>query len=99
MQTTDLANGTMGGGTYYLCPQLFLSILKCSTSLLNTHAPRIIVVMAEKMIAETLRDLIQCVQAARDGAPGHSLFAMQCDLVLDRAAQLMPGVLVERHTR
>src|SRR6476620_4811289 len=69
-------------------PQWFLSILKCSTSLLNTQAPPIIVVMAEKMIAETLRDLIQCVQAARDGTPGQSLFAMQCDLVLDRAAQL-----------
>ena len=55
--------------------------------------------MAENTIAETLRDLIQCVQAARDGAARHSLFAMQCDLVLDRAAQLLPGVLVPRHTR
>jgi hypothetical protein len=55
--------------------------------------------MAEYMFAETLRDLIQCVQAARDGVPGHSLFALQCDLVLDRAAQLVPGVLAPRNRR
>jgi hypothetical protein len=47
---------------------------------------------------ETLRDLIQCVQAARDGAPDQSLFAMQCDLVLDRAARAVPSVLVPRRT-
>ena len=45
---------------------------------------------------ETLRDLMQCVQAARDGASSGSMFAMQCDTVLDRAAQLLPGVIVAR---
>ena len=45
---------------------------------------------------ETLRDLLQCVQAARDGAPDESLFAMQCDLVLHRVAEDVPGVLVEK---
>ena len=45
---------------------------------------------------ETLRDLLQCVQAARDGAPDQSLFAMQCDLVLHRVAQILPGVLVKK---
>lgn len=58
----------------------------------------IALVMGDYTIAsETLRDLIQCVQAARDGAPEHSLFAMQCDLVLDRAAAI-PGVLAVRRT-
>ena len=45
---------------------------------------------------DLIRDLMQCVQAARDGAPHHSLFAMQCDLVLDRAAQVIPDVIVRR---
>ena len=45
---------------------------------------------------ETLRDLLQCVQAARDGAPDESLFAMQCDLVLHRVAEDVPGVVVEK---
>ncbi len=45
---------------------------------------------------ETLRDLLQCIQAARDGAPNQSLFAMQCDLVLHRVAQILPGVLVKK---
>ena len=54
--------------------------------------------LADHTLAETVRDLMQCVQAARDGVPGHSLFAMQCDLVLHRAAQFMPDVLVVRHT-
>src|SRR5215212_6929358 len=45
---------------------------------------------------ETHRDLLQCVQAARDGAPDESLFAMQCDLVLHRVAEDVPGVLVEK---
>jgi hypothetical protein len=45
---------------------------------------------------DTLRDLIQCIQAARDGVPEHSLFALQCDIVLSRAAQILPGVIVPR---
>jgi len=45
---------------------------------------------------ETLRDLLQCVQAARDGAPDQSLFAMQCDLVLHRVAQVVPGLRVKK---
>ena len=48
-------------------------------------------VMGDYILTETLRDLIQCVQAARDGASDQSLFAMQCDLVLHRAAQVAPG--------
>lgn len=47
-------------------------------------------------LTETLRDLMQCVQAARDGASDGSLFAMQCDLVLNRARRLFPGVLIAR---
>jgi hypothetical protein len=46
----------------------------------------------------TLRDLMQCVQAARDGVPEHSLFALQCDLVLQRASQVLPDVIVPRST-
>ena len=49
-----------------------------------------------KAITETFRDLMQCVQAARDGASNGSLFAMQCDVVLHRAAEVLPGVLVPR---
>jgi hypothetical protein len=61
--------------------------------------PRIIAfTMGDYLLAETLRDLIQCVQAARDGASDQSLFAMQCDLVLRRAAQVVPGALVPRRT-
>ena len=47
---------------------------------------------------ETLRDLLQCVQAARDGAPDQSLFAMQCDLVLHRVAQVVPGLRIKKVT-
>ena len=53
----------------------------------------------EKAFKETFRDLMHCVQAARDGASNGSLFAMQCDVVLDRAAELIPGVLAPRHER
>ncbi len=54
-------------------------------------------VMTDQTIpTETLRDLLQCVQAARDGAPDESLFAMQCDLVLHREAEDVPGVVVEK---
>jgi hypothetical protein len=40
---------------------------------------------------DIIRDLMRCVQAARDGATDQSLFAMQCDLVLERASQALPG--------
>jgi hypothetical protein len=53
--------------------------------------------MAEYQITfDTVRDLIHCVQAARDAAPEQSLFAMQCDMVLARAAEQVPGVIVPR---
>ena len=45
---------------------------------------------------DIIRDLMQCVQAARDGAPQRSLFAMQCDLALERAAEALPGVILHR---
>lgn len=45
---------------------------------------------------ELIRDLVQCVQAARDGAEPTSLFAMQCDLVLERAANEVDGLLKPR---
>ena len=38
---------------------------------------------------DVLVDLMQCVQAARDGAPKQSLFAMQCDVVLANVSQVM----------
>src|SRR4051794_34206297 len=44
----------------------------------------------------TLRDLMQCVQAARDGAPPQSLFARQCDLVLELASHELPDIIVPR---
>jgi hypothetical protein len=54
-------------------------------------------IMGDQTIpTETLRDLLQCVQAARDGAPDQSLFAMQCDLVLHRVAQVVPGLRVKK---
>jgi hypothetical protein len=53
-------------------------------------------VIGDYQLTETLRDLIQCVQAARDGASEQSLFAMQCDMVLHRASQVLPGVVVPR---
>jgi hypothetical protein len=63
-----------------------------------TEDGRILAFMtADNTLAETIRDLMQCVQAARDGVPGHSLFAMQCDLVLHRAAQCIPNVIVVRN--
>jgi hypothetical protein len=43
-----------------------------------------------------IRDLIQCVQAARDGARSDSLFAMQCDAVLNRVEQVFPDIVVVR---
>jgi hypothetical protein len=39
---------------------------------------------------------MQCVQAARDGAPPQSLFAKQCDLVLELAAHELPDIIVPR---
>jgi hypothetical protein len=45
---------------------------------------------------DLIRDLIQCVQAARDGVPGDSLFALQCDLVIGRATQALPDAIVQR---
>ena len=45
---------------------------------------------------DLIRDLVQCVQAARDGAAHNSLFAIQCDLVLARAAREVPGVIKGR---
>ena len=45
---------------------------------------------------ELLRDLVQCVQAARDGAEDGSLFAIQCDLVLARAQGEVFGLLAPR---
>ena len=53
---------------------------------MNTHATNI----------DTLRDLVECVQAARDGVPDDSLFAKQCDLVLKRAAQELPWLILVR---
>src|SRR6476620_3324794 len=54
-------------------------------------------VMGDQTIpTEALRDLLQCVQAARDGAHDQSLFAMQCDLVLHRVAQVVPGLRVKK---
>ena len=46
--------------------------------------------------SSTLRNLVECVQAARDGVPDDSLFARQCDLVLARAVQELPGVILVR---
>ena len=45
---------------------------------------------------DLIRDLVQCVQAARDGADHTSLFAIQCDLVLARAASEVDGILKPR---
>ena len=55
--------------------------------------------MSNEAITESLcvRDLIQCVQAARDGARSDSLFAMQCDAVLNRVEQVFPGMLLRRY--
>jgi hypothetical protein len=41
-----------------------------------------------------LKDLIECVEAARDGVPSNSIFALQCDLVLSRAHEL--GIVTAR---
>lgn len=45
---------------------------------------------------DLIRDLVQCVQAARDGADHGSLFAMQCELVLSRVSREVPGLLQRR---
>lgn len=53
--------------------------------------------MSERTSTEDLiRDLVHCVQAARDGAEHGSLFALQCDLVLARAAREAPGLITKR---
>ena len=46
--------------------------------------------------ATNIDTLVECVQAARDGIPDDSLFAKQCDLVLKRAAQELPWLIVVR---
>ena len=53
-------------------------------------------VVQHEISAELLRDLVQCVQAARDGADSQSLFALQCDLVLARAAREVDGIVTPR---
>jgi hypothetical protein len=54
-------------------------------------------VTSNRFVPEDLiRDLIQCVEAARDGVDSTSLFAMQCDLVLARAAREVEGILKPR---
>ena len=56
--------------------------------------------ISERAVSEDLiRDLLQCVQAARDGAGDNSLFAIQCDLVLARAAGELDGLLLPRTDR
>jgi hypothetical protein len=56
--------------------------------------------ISERAVSEDLiRDLVQCVQAARDGAGENSLFAIQCDLVLARAAGELNGLLLPRSKR
>jgi hypothetical protein len=53
--------------------------------------------IGEREVSEELiRDLVQCVQAARDGVEGNSLFALQCDLVLARASREVEGILIPR---
>lgn len=53
--------------------------------------------MVERHLSDDLiRDLVQCVQAARDGADASSLFAMQCELVLRRVSREAPGLLQRR---
>ena len=56
---------------------------------------------SKRAISEDLvRDLVECVQAARDGADSNSLFAIQCDLVLTRAHAEVDGIVQRRsHTR
>jgi hypothetical protein len=49
--------------------------------------------------AELLRDLMDCVQAGRDGTPETSLYARQCDLVLDKVAREVGATLAERTIR
>jgi hypothetical protein len=46
--------------------------------------------------AETLRNLIQCVEAARDSAPAQSLFAMQCEIALERVQESLPAAPLPR---
>jgi hypothetical protein len=48
---------------------------------------------------DVLVDLMQCVQAARDGAPKQSLFAMQCDVVLANVSQALPDAIVPQPLR
>jgi hypothetical protein len=52
--------------------------------------------MQRDVSEDLLRDLVQCVQAARDGAEDGSLFAIQCDLVLARATGEVCGLLLPR---
>ena len=48
--------------------------------------------------AELLRDVLDCIQAAKDAVPRDSIFARQLDLVLDKTKLETGATLTTRST-
>lgn len=62
----------------YLCKCIFGSIVPKGSGCENS-------LMRFSISPELLRDLMESIQAAKDSVPRNSLFAMQLDMVLDKA--------------